>query len=115
MEKVNFIKVSFHDIDFIVEIRTAFEAVRSNFNDWNNADEQTIQRVKESICTIAAAYKESIKLLKFGISDDNNFQKYKDYIDSKLIVEFSTKRPETGSLDVQLVYDLRMKQIYSPI
>lgn len=111
--KVNFIKVSFHDSDFSTEIRLALDVICSNFNISNNVDEGTIERIKESICTIAAAYIVSFKIIRNIDLEIITVERYKTYLSSKLLIELSTKKLQPTSLDVQWVYDVNTSCIYS--
>jgi len=112
MGKVNFIKVSCCDSDFSHAINISLEAFALNFTLGISSDEQSVQRLKEIIVITTAAYAASFEILLHGISKDDNVQRYKKYLDTRLEIEFLTKRPETTEQVVQWVYDVNSEVVF---
>lgn len=116
--QIKFIKVSFHNSDFSAGIRNALNMICTVRSAWINSVEQSVQRTREAIAINAAVYTASMEMMDHDVSEADNERSYKRYLDEclkdeRLKVEFLTEAPKPSDKNVQWVYDVDSKSIYS--
>lgn len=111
--EIKFIKASFHNRDFSAGIRNALKMICADRNVWTNSDEQSVQRTREAILINTAAYAAGMEIMDHGISSNDNIQNLKTYLDRYLEVEFLTEAPKPSDKNVQWVYNVELRSIYS--
>ncbi len=116
--EIKFIKVSFHNSDFSAGIRNALNMICTVRSAWINSVEQSVQRTREAIAINAAVYTASMEMMDHDVSEADNERSYKRYLDEclkdeRLKVEFLTEAPKPSDKNVQWVYDVDSKSIYS--
>lgn len=116
--EIKFIKASFHNSDFSAGIRNALNMICTVRSAWINSVEQSVQRTREAIAINAAVYTASMEMMDHDVSEADNERSYKRYLDEclkdeRLKVEFLTEAPKPSDKNVQWVYDVDSKSIYS--
>lgn len=116
--EIKFIKASFHNSDFSAGIRNALNMICTVRSAWINSVEQSVQRTREAIAINAAVYTASMEMMDQDVSEADNERSYKRYLDEclkdeRLKVEFLTEAPKPSDKNVQWVYDVDSKSIYS--